>query len=104
MSSLKKIEPVRNSYGEWIHPEFPKWEDWIPNDELLKWCELVGVNVYWVELEDDVNSEEIADRYFEQNDVYALKDWEPTVDIDGAFLIAIFDSEVGPRAAFAEYK
>ncbi|KPM95054.1 hypothetical protein [Vibrio alginolyticus] len=104
MSRLRQISPDRNSYGEWIHPDFPKWEDWIPNDELNEWCNMVGIKVHWIELEDDANSEEIADRYFEKNDIYALRDWSPSLNITGAFLIAIFDSEVGPRAAFAEYK
>lgn len=86
--------------GHWLHPAVP-WE-LIPEDtNSLPYFKEWGYDLTCISLEFDA-PEEVADQYFEHGsgDISA---WEPTPpNGDGWFLIAIYDTEDGPYAAYAK--
>ncbi|MDM1760656.1 MULTISPECIES: hypothetical protein [Acinetobacter] len=111
INQLKPEEVIRDKCGFWVHP--------ILNEYL---CNLLGdrecmtesehstmlihfnINVRCSAMEWDC-TEELADKYWGEGDVDAVKEWQPTPPKgDGWFLIAINDTDDGPVAWWAKEK
>ncbi|WP_105901398.1 hypothetical protein [Vibrio gangliei] len=103
-----KIEPVkpemvtRDENGLWTHSQFPNFDgcEYPTKQQINQWCSENNVKLEWCYFEFDA-AEELQDRYFEDEDLTACAEWEPTHEKSGSFLFSIHDTEDGPIAVFA---
>lgn len=108
MPKLMPAEVVRDEIGTWTHPDFEKyWEEHLTDVEYPtseQWQALLdyfGIEVLRVDMENDA-PDDILDRYFDLNQLEAMKDWTPThPTADGWFVLAINHTEDGAAAWFA---
>lgn len=113
MREIKQLEPaeiIRDQYGFWTHPVFSEYLDHVIGDaegmtseqfEELK--RYFNVDFSKVEMEFDA-PEEVADRYWEQEELEVVNDWHPSKPEEdgGWFLVSINDTEDGPMAWWAK--
>lgn len=93
---LEQVEVVRDEEGYWVHPALCGLEADVP---FTDGPAVVGMEWRFVRLDRD--NDTIAGRYFESNDP-DVSDWTPTPpEGEGWMLIAIYDTETVPCAAFA---
>ncbi len=92
---MKAFEVKRDEQGFWTHPQLPKWDEgtsmshakaWFANHELD--CDLV------------IMDGELGEQWV-NGEIESCLDWQPSIDIDGAFLVGIWDTEDGVVAMFA---
>jgi len=92
----EQVEVVRDAEGYWVHPALGGLEGDVPFTDSPA---VAGMDFRFVPLE--LDNDAIAERYFESNDP-KVSDWTPTPPGgEGWMLIAIYDTEIGPCAAFA---
>lgn len=108
MPKLIPVEVLRDETGTWSHPDFKKY--W--NEHLHKvehpskedWQALLdyfGIEVIKVDMENDA-PDDVLNRYFDLEEIEAMKDWQPTAPNDLAwFVIAINHTDDGAAAWFA---
>lgn len=97
---LKPAKIERDEKGYWVHPSLEDFGDERP---ITKYPGVEGLECTVVSLEHD-DCPTVAERYFERDDPN-VSDWIPSFPAgEGAFLVAIVDSEDGPQAIFARPK
>lgn len=88
--------------GFWTHNDFPEFDgdEYPPNEKFDKWLQenSIGIRVIWFESDAE---ESLVDRYFQEDDLTACEEWNPTCESPNAFIISIHDTEDGPVAIFA---
>lgn len=98
--AIQTVEVVRDSQGEWVHPqfpEFPQYPEYIPTRLLDEWAaEHSGTFL-------SVNFEENAEPKFVENwfkGESGCVGWTPQCDQAGAVLLLIHETEDGPEACY----
>lgn len=108
-NQLTPVDVVRGEYGFWIHPVLDKYlteilgeREFMTESEHSKMALHFNVHFYRKEMERDC-SEELAEKYWGDGDIDAVKDWQPTPPPSGRwFLVSINDTDDGPVAWFAK--
>lgn len=89
----------RDENGYWTDPRIPEWDESAKSEDIDKWFEERNLGWHIDSLESS-GTEEQNERYGNDGE-YGIPDWEPKCDIEGAFLLAIYDTEDGLRAIYA---
>ncbi|WP_417536366.1 hypothetical protein [Methylophaga sp.] len=99
---IKPQEVNRDENGFWTHSHFPDFDECEhpTKEQIDKWCRDNYVTFETVWFESDA-SEELNERYYEQEDGGACAEWQPKAKHKDAFLFSIHDTEDGPVAVFA---
>ncbi|TQF71345.1 hypothetical protein [Pseudoalteromonas luteoviolacea] len=95
-TKLEPVEVKRDSQGCWTHPDLPFLET-LSFDEINGWLHHLNLKLAYQSMKkgtDDYNQFVV-----EQNRNISL--WEPTCNVEGAFLILIDNSSDEPIAFFA---
>ena len=96
---IQEKEVIRNSYGEWTHPDLPDWGEYVDEKTLKEWKNSQLIELYYIYFEQDA-PEKLIEDYFVRNETN-LSEWKPKCPHENSFLIAIFDGEEGGIAIFA---
>ncbi|MBD77548.1 MAG: hypothetical protein CL840_01240 [Crocinitomicaceae bacterium] len=88
----------RDEHGYWTDPRIPQWDESAKSKDIDKWFEERNLGWHIDSLESS-GTEEQNERFGDGE--CGIPDWEPKCDIEGAFLLAIYDTEDGLRALFA---
>ena len=97
---INAVEVKRDNDGFWTHPDFPGWDESVTPEQILSWQLDNNIKLIVVMFDGDGPSE-LEDRYFFNEELEALKEWEPTKPDENAFLFSIHDTEDGPTAVWA---
>lgn len=100
MDRINQVTVNRNEQGFWTHPDFPAWDEDTAIDEINTWAAANGFDFKVIWFHDDA-TEQLLERWFEENDSKACAQWQPTCDPATGFLLSIHDTEDGPIALFA---
>lgn len=112
IKQLEPVEIIRDHYGFWTHPVFSEYLDHVIGDsEGMTSEQFEELKLYFnvdfskVEMEFDA-PEDVAERYWEREELEAVKDWHPSKPKDHGswFLVSINDTEDGPVAWWAKPK
>jgi len=100
--AIQPQEVKRCEDGFWTHENFPDFDgaEYPTNEQVDKWLSenSIGIRSFWFENDAE---DSLVERYFEEGDLTACAEWNPTCESPGAFLISIHDTEDGPIAVFA---
>ncbi len=94
MQKIQPMEPQRDSYGYWCHPDMPQIET---NEQFDNWIATQGLQyaIHCLDGDDGIGAEDALERY-NAGDIDVLA-WQPsTPSGDGWFIASIYDTEDGP--------
>ena len=108
IKQLKPVEVVRDSYGEFVHPEYQKYwydnfdgADRITKEQSNNLLNDLNVEIKTTKLEDDTSvSEEILEEIMESCN---LSKWTPETP-EGYFVVGYWFNEDSAVAVFAKEK
>lgn len=101
MKPITATAVSRDEVGHWMHPDIPDFDGELDGGRPAwdAWKAEQNIEVVLLSLESD--NEELATRYYENEEV-DIRAWQPTPPAgDGWFLLSIADTEDGPLAWFA---
>lgn len=105
---MKAIEVQRDELGFWTHSEY--FEPANGNEfgvfgEFEKWLESKNLESYTLSLENDIDQQDFADKYFNGEYDADFSLWEPTMPSGGGWFIgSIHDTEDGPYCIWLRNK
>lgn len=111
INQLKPVDVVRDEYGFWTHPVLDQYirqvlgdREFMTDSEHVRMVIHFNIDLRRDEMEWDC-TEELADKYWCEGDIDAVKEWQPTPpNGDGWFLVSINDTDDGPVAWWAKEK
>ncbi|EML4851190.1 hypothetical protein RS414_001003 [Morganella morganii] len=99
---IQHIEPQRDEYGFWSHPEIPAME---ASDEVKAWLNKNNLEYGRTNLEDDLDSDDPAWIAYFENGNPDCSLWQPTPPAgDGWIMAWITDTDDGPACVWVRYK
>lgn len=99
MTQIEAALVLRNEQGEWLHPDYPEFED---SDQIRAWLKEQSLQVLIGLLELDArDSAQAIYKAFLAGDRLALAGWEAESPGDGWFALTVGDSEEGPSWVWA---
>jgi hypothetical protein len=100
-NNIQPLPVERDDLGHWTHPAWP--QDGEENTIPITWFKDNGLLLVVVEFEYDA-PEELADRYFEDGQPEACKDWNPSAPTgEGWFVFSIHETEDGPICVWVRH-
>lgn len=102
MQKIQPMEPQRDSYGYWCHPDMPEIETSAQFDE---WQAQQGFQLCIVMLDGDAGdgAEKACKTYFD-GAVADYSAWQPSKpEGDGWFIVSIHDTEDGPACIWIRH-
>ena len=111
INQLKPVDVVRDEYGFWTHPVLDQYlhqvlgdREFMTESEHIRMVIHFNIDLHRDEMEWDC-TEELADKYWGDGDIDAVKEWLPTPpNGEGWFLVSINDTDDGPVAWWAKEK
>lgn len=94
MQKIQPMEPQRDSYGYWCHPDMPEIET---SEQFDNWISSQGLQytLRCLDGDDGIGAEDALERY-QEGDIDVLA-WQPsTPEGEGWFIASIHDTEDGP--------
>lgn len=94
MQKIQPMEPQRDSYGYWCHPDMPEIET---SEQFDNWISSQGLQyaLHCLDGDDGIGAEDAQTRY-EEGDTDILA-WQPSQpEGEGWFIASIHDTEDGP--------
>lgn len=94
---IQPVEVVRDSVGDWWHPDLPDWpgDEFIPQDAWEEWLHDQQLEATLIDFESDA-PQELQDRYFENGQPEALAEWQPSMpEGHGWFMLFCIGTEDG---------
>lgn len=92
---MKAFEVKRDELGFWTHPQLPVWDEGTSFEHAKAWFAKQGLDCDLVIMDGELGEQ------WGQGKIESCLEWNPLVEIDGAFLVGIWDTEDGVVAMFA---
>ena len=96
---IKRVDPQRDQYGEWTHPELLELigdREWVPREEWQEWKDHHGIETHISEMEYDLDeSDPVWISHFEEGNPGCVG-WEPKPPGPEWCVLSIHDTEDGP--------
>ncbi|WP_425636170.1 hypothetical protein [Vibrio owensii] len=85
----------RDKFGMWVHPDLPKWGENTSTEQAEAWFASNGLTHHLV-----LMGGEIGERW-SKGELESCAEWQPEPEVNGAFLVGIWDTPDGVVAMFA---
>ncbi|MDA0152183.1 hypothetical protein OH460_07715 [Vibrio sp. Makdt] len=92
---MKAQQVQRDVKGMWLHPDLPHWGEGTSSVQVNDWLAKSGLTHHIVLMEGEYG-EQWANGMLE-----SCSAWEPETDVQGAFLVGIWETDDGVVAMFA---
>lgn len=92
---MKAFEVKRDKQGFWTHPQLPKWDEGTSLKHSKTWFAKHGLDCDLVIMDGELGE------LWGKGKIESCLAWQPSIDIDDAFLVGIWDTEDGVVAMFA---
>lgn len=92
---MKAFEVKRDELGFWTHPQLPIWDEGTSLEHTKAWFAKHGLDCDLVIMDGEIGE------LWGKGEIESCLEWQPSIDIEGAFLVGIWDTEDGVVAMFA---
>ena len=92
---MKAFDVKRDEQGFWTHPQLPMWDEKTKLEDCKKWFASKGLDCDLVIMDGEMGELWCSGK------IGSCLEWKPSIDIQGAFLVGIWDTEDGVVAMFA---
>jgi|GEM_PF-6507607 len=92
---MKALPVNKDSFGFLTHPEIPEWDETTNLEACKQWFAKKGLGC------DSIIMDGVLGELWSNGEIDTCEAWNPDLNVEGAFIVSIFDTEDGVVALYA---